>query len=234
MQEKRTLSTARMIAYAAGGIAMNLTDLIISQWLLFRYLPEGGGDPLISGLVFGGVTLTAAVTFSLFFSLGRITDAITDPLVGYWSDHLVSKRGRRIPFILYGVGPFALVFFLMWNPPVDGPSTINAIFVFVLIQSYFVLYTVVIAPYLALIPEIVSEPKQRVNLTTLQAVFVLVSTLMFGASGLIISAFGWTVMAASVAVLAALALVPTLLFIREPDTRRRRNANRRASFAGSP
>lgn len=28
------LSFSRMIAYAAGGVAMNLTNLVISQWLL--------------------------------------------------------------------------------------------------------------------------------------------------------------------------------------------------------
>lgn len=183
----------------------------------YLYVPEKGGDPLISGLVFGGMTLTAAVTFGLFFALGRITDAITDPLVAYWSDHLVSKRGRRIPFVLWGTPPFVIVFFLMWTPPTAEPSLTNALFVFALIQAYFILYTIVVAPYLALIPEIVSDPKRRVNLTTLQAIFVMIGTLLFGASGAIIENFGWTAMAAGTAVLSALTLLPTVLFIREPE-----------------
>ncbi|HAB37664.1 MAG TPA: hypothetical protein DCE52_06655, partial [Rhodobacteraceae bacterium] len=45
------------------------------------------------------VSLTAIASVIL---LARFFDAITDPLVGYWSDRYCRQRGTRKPFILLG------------------------------------------------------------------------------------------------------------------------------------
>ena len=79
------LSTGNKVAYAMGGIAMNLTNLVISQWIYKRYVPSPE-EALVPVGIFGAI-----------FVLGRLTDGITDPLIAYWSDRLRSRRGRRIP-----------------------------------------------------------------------------------------------------------------------------------------
>jgi GPH family glycoside/pentoside/hexuronide:cation symporter len=206
------LSFGQTLAYACGGVSLTLPNLVISQWLLVRYLGERGDAPLIPGFM----ALSAGVTFGIMFALGRVTDGVTDPLVAYWSDHCRSRLGRRVPFVLFGVIPFGLVFYLLWVPPSMESSTLNAIYLFFLLQAYFILYTVVVAPYLALIPEIVSNTHERVNLTTVQAFFVMIGTLLFGLTALLIPA-GWWVMGLTFATLTVLTLVPTLLFIREPS-----------------
>ncbi len=203
MTERVQLSTGNKLAYASGGLAMNLCNLVISQWIFKRYVPNPAD------------ALVPVALFSAIFFFGRVTDAITDPLVAYWSDRLRSKRGRRIPFILWGVGPLALVFFLIWIPPVQGQHWLNTLWVCALVQAYFVLYTVVVTPYLALLPEITSDLKDRVNISTLQAVFVMLGTVVFAVVGVVIERWGWAALGLVVALLTATSLLPTLFFIRE-------------------
>ena len=193
----------RKIAYAAGGLGMNLPNLVISQWIFKRWVPSPAD------------ALVPVALFSAIFFAGRVTDAVTDPLVAFWSDGLRSKRGRRIPFILWGVVPMALVFFLLWFPPVQERHWLNVVWAIVFIQAYFVLYTVVVTPYLALLPEVTSGAEERVNLTTLQAVFVMLGTVVFAVIGVVIEGAGWLAMGGIVAVLCIVSYVPTLLAIHE-------------------
>ncbi|MDR2673939.1 MAG: MFS transporter [Opitutaceae bacterium] len=50
-------------------------------------------------------------------ALGRVWDAVTDPLVGYWSDKTVTRWGRRKPFILAGAISTSVFFAAMWMFP---------------------------------------------------------------------------------------------------------------------
>jgi GPH family glycoside/pentoside/hexuronide:cation symporter len=50
-------------------------------------------------------------------ALGRVWDAITDPLVGHWSDKAVTRWGRRKPFILGGSIATSFFFAAMWLFP---------------------------------------------------------------------------------------------------------------------
>ena len=57
----------------------------------------------------------------LLGALPRLTDAITDPLMGYVSDNTKSRWGRRRPYIFAGAILAGLVFALLWQLP-DGRS----------------------------------------------------------------------------------------------------------------
>lgn len=73
-EAKSNLTTGQMVAYAAGGMAMNLTNLVISQWLPQLYRPDDG-QALISGFsFFGFFTVSAGFAFGLFFAAGRCCD----------------------------------------------------------------------------------------------------------------------------------------------------------------
>ena len=58
------------------------------------------------------------------FLIASIVDAISDPLVGAWSDRFRSRWGRRHPFMLFSVAPLTLGFYLMYAPP-DGLSELQ-------------------------------------------------------------------------------------------------------------
>ena len=63
-----------------------------------------GVDPWLCGVV---------------FFVASVVDAVSDPLVGSWSDNFRSRWGRRHPFMLLSVTPLALAFYLMYAPPAD-------------------------------------------------------------------------------------------------------------------
>ncbi|HJN49408.1 MAG: MFS transporter [Pseudomonadales bacterium] len=50
---------------------------------------------------------------SLALALALVIDGITDPLVGYMSDHTRSRFGRRHPYIYASVLPGALCYFFL-------------------------------------------------------------------------------------------------------------------------
>lgn len=198
------LSLPKKLAYASGGLALNFANLLISQWLLRLYVPSLDG------------ALVPPALFGFIFLVGRVVDGITDPLTGYLSDRTRTRWGRRLPFIALALVPTALVSALMWFPPhPEGMASANGIYVFVLVQLFFVFWTLLANPYMSLIPELSADVKERVDITTLQAVFLMVGTALSAVIGNIKEAAGWGGLGVTVGVLTVVSFLPTLLFIRE-------------------
>ena len=126
------------------GVSYAIVDQIFAQWILYFYLP-----PESSGLK----PVMAPLFISLALVISRLVDMITDPVVGFLSDRVNTRWGRRIPFIAVGIIPLAIVGSL-----------------------FFSFYTVVGAPYNALIPEIGQTQEERLNLSTWQSIFRLLYT----------------------------------------------------------
>jgi glycoside/pentoside/hexuronide:cation symporter, GPH family len=179
---------------------MNLTNLVLSQWLYERF-------------VIGGIVSTAA--FSLILLAGRLTDGISDPFIAYWTDISHTRWGRRIPFLVFATLPLAIVCFLLWCPPEKAPETMRIIYAAAVCQGYFLFYGLVVTPYLALLPEIGSSPRARLNLTTGQGVATLAGTLVFALSGLIIQQFGYPALGLVLALAVLISFYPVTFFIRE-------------------
>ena len=200
----KELSIGKKLSYASGGMALNLANLVISQWLLKLYVPSRDA------------ALVSVSVFTVIFLIGRIVDGVIDPLVGYWSDHLKSKRGRRIPFIMIAFIPVAVVSFFLWTPPFpDQLHWLNGVYIFVFVQLFFILWTILANPYMALLPEITSNLKERVNVSTLQALFLMIGTFIFAVIGPVKEAFGWIGIGAVVGVITIISFLPTVLFIKE-------------------
>jgi GPH family glycoside/pentoside/hexuronide:cation symporter len=198
------LSFGKKLSYAMGGMALNLANLVISQWLLKLYVPSKD------------TALVAAGLFSLIFLCGRVLDGITEPIAGFLSDHWRSRLGRRIPFIMVMTVPTALITFLLWTPPFPNEmSWVNAVYVFALVQLFFICWSLLANPYMALLPEITSNLKERVNISTMQAVFLMVGTLVFAVMGPVKDAFGWIGIGVVTGGLTIISFAPTVFAIRE-------------------
>ncbi len=95
-------------------------------------------------------------------TLALVFDAITDPLVGSWSDRFKSKKwGRRHPFMLAAPIPVTLSFYAIFNPP--SGSTETELFIWlivfsVLLRSFMTLFFV---PHLALGGELSKNYHER-------------------------------------------------------------------------
>ena len=200
----KKLSLGIKLSYAAGGLALNFANLLISQWLLRLYVPTLSG------------ALVPPILFSIIFLVGRVVDGIADPLVGFLSDTFRSKRGRRKPFILFALIPTALVSCLMWFPPQpQGAHWINGVFIFVLVQLFFLFWTILANPYMSMIPELSQYPKERIYITTLQAFFLMIGTALSAIIGNIKEAAGWGGLGLTVGFITIAAFLPTLLFVKE-------------------
>jgi GPH family glycoside/pentoside/hexuronide:cation symporter len=128
----------------------------------------------------GMIQFLSDQTYLYFFTVvgvimlfGRIVDAVSDPLVAYLSDRSKAKIGRRKIFMIFGGVPLALSTVLIFFPPVPSPSVINAVYLAGVIGLFYLAYTIYVAPYIALIPELGHTEKARLNITTVQGYFAL-------------------------------------------------------------
>jgi len=214
------LSFGKKFSYSLGGIALNLANLAISQWLLVLYVPTKDK------------ALVASLLFSLIFLAGRVTDGITEPLIGFLSDHWRSKRGRRMPFIIFATLPVAAVSFLLWTPPLPHEqSWINGVYIFVMVQLFFILWSTLANPYMSLLPEMTTDLKERVDISAMQAVFLMVGTLIFGFLGPIKEAFGWTGIGAVLFIATIVSFLPTIVTIQQKPSATIRPADERFRFS---
>jgi GPH family glycoside/pentoside/hexuronide:cation symporter len=194
------LTAVQLVTYSLGGLGMNLTNLVVSQWLYERY-------------VVGGVL--APAVFSIVLLAGRITDGVSDPFVAFWTDNARTKRGRRIPFLLFGALPFAIVCLVLWTPPMVSGLWIRTLYSVIVTQLFFLGYALVVTPYLALLPEIAGSTVQRLNLTTGQAIAAMVGTLAFAMCGLIIQNGGYVALGWMLAVAILISFYPLTFFVHE-------------------
>ena len=95
-------------------------------------------------------------------TLALIVDAVTDPLMGSWSDRFRSKKwGRRHPFMLAAPLPVAVSFYFVFNPP-DGLEQ-TELFAWLIVFSILVRssMTLFFVPHLAFGGEMSSDYHER-------------------------------------------------------------------------
>jgi len=185
------------LLYAFGSFSGNLVSRAMAAWLFFFYAANREGADIPARVPVWAVGTILTVT--------TVLDALDDPLIGYWSDRTRTRWGRRIPFIVLTTPPWALLFFLLWIPPVDGVSALNAVYLFVVVTAFHLCGTLSGGPLESLLPEIAPRSADRVRIVTWQVVFGTLSAvvaLIF--TGPIIDRFGFAVMGAVVAALALL------------------------------
>lgn len=104
----------------------------------------------------------------LLGALPRLTDAITDPLMGYISDNTRSRWGRRRPYIFVGAIAVGLVFAALWQLPA-GKSEIFYFWYFLGGSLIFYLaYTIYATPWVALGYELTPDYHERTRLMGVQ------------------------------------------------------------------
>ncbi|HEY9299617.1 MAG TPA: MFS transporter, partial [Phormidium sp.] len=101
--EKLNLSTK--LAFGAGDVGAAITANIGVFYTAYFLTDVAGLNPGLAGWV---------------LLVGKIWDAINDPVVGVLSDRTKSRLGRRLPWMLYGAIPFGITFFLQWIVPNFG------------------------------------------------------------------------------------------------------------------
>ena len=137
------------LAYGIGAAAFGVKDNGFGFFLLIFY-----GQ--VVGLDAGRVGLAMAIAL--------VVDALADPIVGYWSDNLHSKWGRRHPFMYASAVPLAATYYLIWDPP-QGWSQ-DGLFIYLLSLAILIriLITLYQTPSSALAPELTPDYDERATL----------------------------------------------------------------------
>jgi Na+/melibiose symporter-like transporter len=148
MQERPVVTTKVRWLYGVGSIAYGVKDNGFSYFLLFYY-----NQVLDLPGSYAGLAILIAMVF----------DAISDPLVGVWSDNTHSRLGRRHPFMYASALPVSFVYFFLWNPPVMSEFML---FVYltvacILVRFFITLYEI---PSSAIVAELTADYDERTRL----------------------------------------------------------------------
>ena len=178
--EKKLASNKILWLFAVGQLGWAALSGVISNCLVYYYMPE---DALLSqghtlfitqtAVFFGFLTVIGGIT-----ALGRVFDAVTDPLIASFSDRCRHKLGRRIPFMRYAAIPFGVVTVLVFVSPVPQISWVNSLFLGVMLLLFYLCMTCYCTPYNALIPELGRTQKLRINVSTYISATYFVGTAL--------------------------------------------------------
>jgi len=197
------------LAFSLIQLGITIPWSVNDGWLLYFYLPpEGKGQALVPIAFYGIVVLIA-----------RVIDALITPAIGYWSDHLHSRWGRRLPMMFSASLPLMIIFVLLWLPPIKGISIINLFYLGLMLILFNVIQAFVIIPLGALLPELATLDRHRIRLTMWSSTFQLLGVIAAGLAGLLIDSFGFTQMALFYAVFILPLLYLPFLIIREQPGR---------------
>jgi GPH family glycoside/pentoside/hexuronide:cation symporter len=174
--ESEKLSLSTKLAYGAGDAGAGITVTILTFSLLVFFTNVAGLDPRTAGYI---------------LAIGKIWDAINDPIVGFLSDRTRSRWGRRHPWMIWGAIPFGIFFFLQWIVPhfSDNPDAnkTGLFWYYVIISILFnTAFTAVNLPYTALTPELTQDYNERTSLNSFRFAFSIGGSIVSLLLGLII------------------------------------------------
>jgi GPH family glycoside/pentoside/hexuronide:cation symporter len=159
---KDRLSGKTKIFYGIGDLGNAVVNSAI-QFFLMKFYTDGA---LILPSLAGNALL-----------IGKIWDAVNDPLFGWITDKTKSRFGKRRVFMLFGAVPLAIAIALLWFVP-----TQDRVWTFIWIAATFILFdtvwTLTNVPYYALTSELTDDYDERSSLTTYRMVMAVPAYLL--------------------------------------------------------
>lgn len=203
------LSRRTKLGFGVGDLGGNLFFTMSGFYLLF-YLTD------VVGMA-AGLAGTALM-------VGKIWDAVSDPLTGYLSDRTPGRFGRRRPWIFAGAFITWASLILMFSPPA-GSAFVYIVVVYCLLNTG---YTFINIPYGALTPDLTPDFHERTILNGYRMTFAVVGTFIGAAAILpLVSAFGggdrgWTGMSVITGGIIAAASLIVVASVKEKSHRDQR------------
>jgi GPH family glycoside/pentoside/hexuronide:cation symporter len=195
------------VIYGLGAFVNNLLAAAIGGMVIVLNLGLGM-NPALVGLV---------------AALPRLTDALTDPLMGYISDTTRSRWGRRRPYIFIGAIAAGVIFALLWQLPANKSEAFYFWYFLAGSVLFYLAYTVFATPWVALGYELTPDYHERTRLMGTQNfigqlayiiapwfLLIMQSETMF--DGMVDGAAGLSIMIAVVVI--SIGVLPAI-FLRE-------------------
>ena len=195
--------TSQYIAYSAPN--MVFAFLVSPMWILQGIYAKHFG-----------VTLTTIATVLL---ISRLFDALTDPLIGYWSDRYHSKSGSRKPFVIAGGFLFVVSCYFLYVPVdphhLPAETVVSTAYFLGWYLMFYLAWTLFEIPHLAWGSELARSGREKNKIYSLRALagylglvlFYLVPLLpFFVGNAFTPQTLQWT------AIAAGLLMLPTLYY----------------------
>lgn len=208
-------SRRRALGYGVAEVGASLSYNTVNFFLLFYLVQSAGLRPGLAGAV---------------LLVGRVLDALVDPLMGNLSDTVKARRGRRSPIIFWGALPFGASFALLWLVPGAALSTQGTFWLATAaLIVHACVFTLVQTSYLAMTPELAPEYSARTVLSGYRVVFATAASLLAAAAPPLLAAqvntwagsgrdssLGWGVMGIFFGVLMSASYLLMVTSVAEP------------------
>jgi len=158
---RKKLPLKLKILYSTGDISTSAPLALVSFYYLFFLTDVVGMRPDLAGWV---------------VAIGKIWDAVNDPLFGLLSDRIRSRWGRRRVLLLFGAVPLGTAYALMWLRPDLGTAGLMIYYslTFILFDTA---YTAVHVGYNSLTPELTTDYDERSSLNGYRMAYAISSAL---------------------------------------------------------
>ena len=170
--KRKSIGMVRMALYGLVNLPTSIVGLPIALYIPAFYSQSLG--------------LSLAAVGSLI-ALSRLSDVVTDPLIGVTSDRLRNRFGRRKPWMIMGMPLKILALWMLFVPSsdfavqlwaaMDGEGT-NSLYLFVWISFLYLGFTLVDLPYRAWGAELSIDYDERSRVTGWREAFGYGGTLL--------------------------------------------------------
>jgi GPH family glycoside/pentoside/hexuronide:cation symporter len=107
------------------------------------------------------VLLIAPAVVGSLFAAGRLWDAVSDPVVGTWSDRTRTRLGRRRPWMFAAIPMLVVFTWMIWVPPASLTGTGLVLWIGVALFGFYTAFTVYQIPHLSLGAELTTDHHDR-------------------------------------------------------------------------
>ena len=149
----KSLHFQSKLAYGMGSIPFAVKDAAFAMFVLLYYKQVLGLSGSLTGL-------------AIFISV--LWDAVSDPMIGAWSDRLKTRWGRRHPLLVAGLIPLGLSFVMLFHPTEAAMASQWSLFAWLLCSVLILrtFLTVFIIPYTAMGAELSDDYLERTSIVS--------------------------------------------------------------------
>jgi GPH family glycoside/pentoside/hexuronide:cation symporter len=153
-RDHRLKGTTKLI-YGVGDVGNAVVNSAIQFFLMIFYTDAA---------------LIAPALASSALLVGKIWDAVNDPLFGWLSDRTTSRFGKRRVYMIFGALPLAVAIALLWCVPRGLPDAGTFAWIALTFILFDTVWTLTNVPYYALTAELTDDYDERASLTAFRMV----------------------------------------------------------------
>ena len=149
------LSFKTKFSYGVGAISDNAMYTLTGTYLMLFLTTVAGVSPAMAG------TISA---------IGSVWEALCAPIVGYKSDHMQSRFGRRKPFLMMAAFPIAVITSMLFTTFDASPAFKTAYYI-IMVVLFWTCFSSEFVPYMAWGSDLTEDYNERTVLRSFSYVF---------------------------------------------------------------